>query len=94
MMSVSLPRILIGLLVICLGGGLAIILIERGHQAGSPLPVIHTADWYIEHPDVLKLDEAKCNRNDGEISQPNCENVDAAGARLAPSQLQAADGGK
>jgi hypothetical protein len=94
MMSLSFPRILLGLLILNLGGGLAIILVERGHQAPSPLPVTHTADWYIAHPDVLKLDEAKCIRNDNEISLVNCENVDSADSGLAPSQLQAADGGK
>lgn len=97
MPSFSGSRILIGVAIVCAGGGLAVFVVENGRHPSPPVPpisILHTADWYLAHPDVLKNDATKCDRNDGELPQPACENVDAAQSRLAPSQLQAADGGK
>lgn len=49
---------------------------------------VHTADWYVAHPDVLKADSSKCGGNAASLSPAACQNVAAAEEQLAPSQLQ------
>lgn len=49
---------------------------------------VHTADWYVAHPAVLKADSARCGGNAASLSPAACQNVAAAEEQLAPSQLQ------
>ena len=82
--------------IILLGGGGAVIFISTigpFHKpaatqqivVGTPpsLPVIHSAEWYVAHPDVLKVDEQRCAGNAATIPQAACQNAASADAQLA-----------
>lgn len=53
-------------------------------------PVVHTADWYVAHPDVLKEDEKKCAGDASVMPQAACQNVSSADARLTALEMQKA----
>lgn len=53
-------------------------------------PAVHTADWYVAHPDVLKEDERKCAGDASVMPQAACQNVSSADARLTALEMQKA----
>ena len=87
----------IGLAIIGIGtaAGMVVIAVDHtGHPAGTsvgsipaPPPVVHTADWYVAHPDVLKEDDARCAGDAASIPQAACQNAATADQRLLASQL-------
>lgn len=88
-------KIAIGTIILLGGGGAVIFISTIGpfHKSaatqqivvGTPPspPVIHSAEWYVAHPDVLKVDEQRCAGNAATIPQAACQNVASADAQLA-----------
>jgi hypothetical protein len=99
MINALTMKLSIGILAIVVGGGGAAFVYEN-HDAspGSSSDVIaiiapetvHTADWYVGHPDVLKQDEGRCAGDAATISQAACQNVDSADNQLGVSEMQRA----
>jgi hypothetical protein len=54
----------------------------------SPTAIVHTASWYVAHPDIAKQDEARCGDNAATISQAACQNVEAAEEQLLAVQMR------
>ena len=54
---------------------------------GTSGQIVHTADWYVAHPDMLKRDDAKCGGDAASISQAACQNAATADQRLLAAQL-------
>jgi len=46
-------------------------------------PEIHTAAWYVAHPDVLKVDEQRCAGDAATLPQAACQNIASADAQVA-----------
>ena len=46
-------------------------------------PEVHSAAWYLRHPDILKQDERRCAGNAGMMTPAACQNVASADAQLA-----------
>ena len=83
-----------GLAVLACGAG-AVIYIGHHNQNRAPesittlpAPVVHTADWYVAHPDVLKVDEHKCAGDASSMTPAACQNTASADARLSVLQFQ------
>ena len=55
-----------------------------------PIAHVHTATWYVAHPDILRLDEKKCAGDAAEMPPTVCQNVAAADAQLSVLQMQKA----
>ncbi len=53
-----------------------------------PTAIVHTASWYVAHPDIAKQDEARCGDNAATISQAACQNVESAEEQLLAIQMQ------
>ncbi len=88
-------KIIIGALIVMAGcGGLYLVVIQ-GHPGRSsidqqsaafpvlPPPQIHSAAWYVKHPDILKQDEQRCAGDAATMTPAACQNVASADARLA-----------
>ena len=93
-MSISVSKFAGGAVAIVIFGG-AIIAIhaanEQSHVTSPAIiqftpPVVHTAAWYVAHPDVLKANEKRCAGDAASIPQAGCQNASAA-----DEQLSAAD---
>jgi hypothetical protein len=95
MMISGSTKITIGTIIL-LGGGGAVILISTMGPFHKPAatqqivvgmppspPVIHSAEWYVAHPDVLQVDEQRCAGNATTIPQAACQNAASADAQLA-----------
>ena len=54
----------------------------------SPTAIVHTASWYVAHPDIAKQDEARCGDNAATISQAACQNVESAEEQLLAVQMR------
>lgn len=65
-----------------------------GTHSAAQRELIHTADWYASNPQAMKVDEAKCEKHDREISMEACENIESAEQRNLRSWLERLDGGK
>lgn len=84
-----------GLAIVVCGTGLVMFV---GHQvqeeksqgtiAAATAPVIHTADWYVAHPGVLKVDEHRCAGDASSMTPAACQNAASADARLTVLQMQ------
>lgn len=59
-------------------------------QFTPPPQTVHTAAWYVAHPDVLKADEARCGSDAASIPQAACQNTASADQQLLAAQLQQA----
>jgi hypothetical protein len=55
-----------------------------------PPDTVHTADWYVAHPDVLKQDEGRCAGDAATISQASCQNVASADNQIGIVEMQKA----
>ncbi|MDD2893565.1 MAG: hypothetical protein PHF20_06505 [Halothiobacillaceae bacterium] len=53
-----------------------------------PTAVVHTASWYVAHPDIAKQDEVRCGDNAATISQAACQNVESAEEQLLAIQMR------
>jgi hypothetical protein len=92
-------KISIGVLIVVLGSGAVIVISHTGEKAGEPsmlitsppTSMVHTASWYVAHPDALKADSQKCGGDAASIPAAACQNVAAAEEQLAPAQLQSLD---
>jgi hypothetical protein len=62
-------------------------LVSINPSPGAPAQIVHTADWYVMHPDVLKADDIKCGSDAAAISQAACQNAATADQRLLAAQL-------
>lgn len=95
MITPTPTKIAIGAIIILAGGGAVVLLsdLEPSHKAGpaaslvvSPVPpptVVHSAAWYVTHPDVLKADEQRCAGDAATMTQAACQNIASADAQLA-----------
>jgi hypothetical protein len=99
MINALTTKLSIGLLAIVVGGGGAAYVYENhGSTPGSDSALIaivtpeaiHTADWYVGHPDVLKQDEGRCAGDAATISQAACQNVDSADNQLGVGEMEKA----
>lgn len=98
-MSPIATKISIGVLVVVLGSSAVIVISHTGEKADEPsmvltapqAPFVHTASWYVAHPDVLKADSQKCGGDAASMLAAACQNVAAAEEQLAPAQLQSLD---
>lgn len=93
---------LIGIGIVAAGviGGVAIIIVNHTSRpqlpasvstnALLPAEIVHTADWYVAHPDVLKTDEARCGGDAASIPLAACQNVATAEQTLLAQQLKSA----
>jgi hypothetical protein len=94
-MKPTATKFLIGFLVILAGGGCVGVLSElsHSHQTGMseqviiiqppPPPAIHSAAWYVAHPEVLKVDEQRCAGDASAMTPAACQNVASADTQLA-----------
>jgi len=94
-MKPTATKLSIGFLVILAGGGCVSVLSElnHSHQTGMseqviiiqppPPPATHSAEWYVEHPDVLKVDERRCAGDASTMTPAACQNVASADTQLA-----------
>jgi hypothetical protein len=95
-MTIPSPKIIIGALAILFGGGAVILIANVGtsHQGTPttqielmpPPPEVHTANWYVAHPNVLKADEQRCAGDAARIPQVACQNAAAADAQLSAAE--------
>lgn len=96
-------KVLAAVVVVALiGGGVAAYMIRTPTpgrhytQPSTPLVIppaaapVHTADWYVAHPQVLKEDEKRCAGNAASLSMAACQNVASADARLGVIEMQKA----
>jgi len=44
---------------------------------------IHSAEWYVKHPNILKQDEQRCAGDAATMTPAGCQNVASADAQLA-----------
>lgn len=51
---------------------------------------VHTANWYVAHPEVLKEDEKRCAGDAATLTMAACQNVASADARLSVIEMQKA----
>ncbi|MGE4482942.1 hypothetical protein [Acidocella sp.] len=89
----------VGIIGIGVAVGLVFVVINRGGHPesaplvsinpspGAPVQVVHTADWYVMHPDVLKADDIRCGSDAASIPQAACQNAATADQRLLAAQL-------
>jgi hypothetical protein len=95
-------QIIIGLLIIIGGCGALYLVVDNSHfgrSTGSssteisPVnlpPEVHSAAWYVRHPDVLKQDERRCAGNAEMMTPAGCQNVTSADAQLASADYSKA----
>ena len=88
-------KITIGSMIVIGGCGALYAVIDRNQsdrttvfsQAGVRqmivTPEVHSAAWYLRHPDILKQDEQRCAGNAGMMTPAACQNVASADAQLA-----------
>ena len=92
-------KIGIGVLIVVLGSATMLLISREGEKAGEPstlitsppAPTVHTAAWYVAHPDALKVDSQKCGGDAASMPAAACQNIAAAEEQLVPSQLQSLD---
>jgi hypothetical protein len=84
----------LSLIVIAGCGGLYLVVV-RGRTSNSsiqlqsaavlkmPPPQIHSASWYVKHPDILKQDEQRCAGDAATMTPASCQNAASADAQLA-----------
>jgi hypothetical protein len=95
-MPFSTSKIVIVVVLMLVGGGAVLYLGHRGNQNGQPAAfeiapeqsAVHTADWYVAHPDVLHQDEKRCAGDAATLSPAACQNVASADARLNVIEMQ------
>jgi hypothetical protein len=99
MINALTTKLSIGLLAIVVGGGgAALVYQDRSSPFGSSSTVVaivapeavHTADWYVGHPSILKQDEGRCAGDAATISQAACQNVDSADNELGVDEMEKA----
>jgi hypothetical protein len=89
-------KVVAGVVLIIAGAGSVVFVSHHGRGSGEPqvfesvppAPVIHTAAWYVAHPDVLKQDEARCAGDAATIPQAACQNADSADSTISEMQME------
>ena len=95
------PSKFIGIGIVGVGIAAAVIVVAVNHSGqqntastveinpppGTPPQAVHTADWYVAHPDVLKADDARCGGDAASIPQAACQNAASADQRILAAQL-------
>ncbi|MDE8346828.1 MAG: hypothetical protein POH28_11760 [Acidocella sp.] len=95
-------KLFVGSLIVIAGcGGLYLVVIQ-GHTSNSsiqrqsaavpemPPSQIHSASWYVKHPDILKQDELRCAGDAATMTPASCQNVASADAQLASADYATA----
>ena len=89
------PNIIIGSLIVIGGCSTIYLIVDHSHSDRSIgqtqleisrvtlTPEVHSAAWYLHHPDILKQDEQRCAGNAGTMTPAACQNVASADAELA-----------
>ncbi len=93
-------QIIIGLAVIIAGTGVIVgvdfnLRSSRNAASGqagisTPTATVHTASWYVAHPVIAKMDEARCGDNAPSISRAACQNVESAEEQLLADEMHQA----
>ncbi len=94
MIAPPASRIAIGAAIIVVGSGAVLFIAHQGWRHTSPVqplasavivvpPVVHTAAWYVAHPNILKQDEQRCAGDAATIPRAACQNVASADAQIA-----------
>jgi hypothetical protein len=60
---------------------------QGGPPPTSQPETVHSASWYVAHPDIAKQDEEKCGGDAGTIPQAACQNVESAEEQLLAQGL-------
>jgi len=102
MRSLSRLQVIFGVAVIVAAGGVITKVGYDMHLSGSassrptgvPQPAsiaaVHTAGWYVAHPDIAKEDDARCGDNAATISPAACQNVESAEEQLFADEMRSA----
>lgn len=95
MIALQTNRIAIGAVIITAGCGAVLFIAHESRRPVSSAlappasvefaapPSVHTASWYVAHPDILKQDEQRCAGDAATMSQAACQNVASADAQVA-----------
>jgi hypothetical protein len=93
-------HIIFGFLIVISGCGALYLVVDRSQSDGSiaspstemsPVslsPEVHSAAWYVGHPNVLKRDERRCAGNAEMMTPAACQNVASADAQLAGTDYE------
>jgi hypothetical protein len=92
-------KIGVAVIIVAAAGG-SVLALHRYGSSSTVVPAsviavvlpdsIHTADWYVTHPDVLKQDEGRCAGDAGTISQASCQNVASADDQIGILEMHSA----
>ena len=88
----------LGVIVVGVAASTAVVIVNRMNHSPVPASVsinvpvapsemVHTADWYVAHPAVLKVDDARCGDDAASIPQAACQNAASADQRILAEQL-------
>ena len=92
----------IGALIVIVGCGGLYLVVFPGHNDNSSIDrqsvvvpalapsQIHSAAWYVKHPNILKQDEQRCAGDAATMTPAACQNVASADAQLAGSDYATA----
>jgi hypothetical protein len=85
-------KIGISIIAVAFAGGAVFAIENHGQQSHrvAPAETVHTADWYVAHPNMLKADDARCGSDAASIPVAACQNAATADQRLLAQQLQQA----
>jgi hypothetical protein len=97
-MRPGVAKVVVAVILALAGSGAAVYLGYRVSNTPKPAALvavtrsseIHTADWYVAHPDVLHQDEQRCAGDAATIAPAACQNAFNADARLAAIEFQKA----
>ena len=85
----------IGALIVIVGCGGLYLVVFPGHNDNSSIDrqsvvvpalapsQIHSAAWYVKHPNILKQDEQRCAGDAATMTPAACQNVASADTQLA-----------
>lgn len=95
-MSSLTGRIGIALILVLAGGGAVFYIGNRpanvSRPTAPPSSIVHSAAWYVAHPDVLHEDEKRCAGDATTMSLAACQNVASADAQLNVIEMRNAAG--
>lgn len=89
-------KIGIAIIAVAVGGGAILIIGHQGRRSDEiamvrsspPAQIIHTAAWYVAHPDILKQDEARCAGDAATLPQAACQNAYSADGTISESEME------
>ncbi len=61
---------------------------QTGVPQPAPVAAVHTAGWYVAHPDIAKQDDARCGDDAATISPAACQNVELAEEKMLADEMR------